>query len=162
MTARRPAITLALATATALVGTTPAPAGADEPTDPAGQYCWTEAITVEEAQAGVYSVVECVDSYEEMPQARGAAPLAILYDVSSSFGPALQINGPTCTGRSVNFGPSDPWRNIISATDLVACGNAKHWSGQYLSGTHELKSGSVYHTFSGTMNNNTESIEYAP
>lgn len=162
-----PALTLALATA--LAGTHPIPAAADDDTDvPMVQHCYTEALTDEEVAAGAVSVLDCYDVPEgtpmEIPYARlTTIVFSIVYDVDDTTGSATMITGTSCTGGNVVFGSGDPWDNRISAIKLVSCGAGKHWSNDNFTGSSQLKTGTgTVQYITGTMNNQTSSIEYAP
>lgn len=156
----RPHPAYALALASALVGTTPVAAGAGDPE--LVERCFTEALTAEEVEDGVVSDIDCYEVPADAPLARGAMYLAVQYDISSSTGADLWVTGSSCTGASINFGTGHAWDNRISAMELLACGNAKHYTGANLTGNSQLKSGLTYHTFTGAWNNVTSSIEYAP
>ena len=121
----RPAFTLALATAIAGAGTgtAPLPVGADEPEEPI-EYCYTEALTMEEVEAGAVSVVDC---YDEPLAQRFVINLAVIYDGTGLSGSNTTVTGSSCNGAFVNFGAGHPWDNRIGSTDLLACGYAKHY-----------------------------------
>ena len=165
----RPRPGLTLAVAAALAGTAPlsTPAAADEPLV---EHCYTVALTDEEVAAGAVSEIDCyevpADSPTESPMARGTTiTFAIVYDTDAS-GSFLAVSSPagviTCTGGTVVFGTGNTWDNRISATDLVACGSAKHWSNDNFTGSNQLVTGAGFQTITGTMNNATSSIAYAP
>jgi len=156
----RPAFALALATAIAGAGagTAPLPVGADEPEEPT-EYCYTEALTLEEVEAGVESVVDC---YEEPLALRFSLSLALIYDGTGLTSSSTTVTGTTCNGAFVNFGVGHPWDNRVSSTDLLACGYAKHYVDTGLSGQNQLMTNGGTVDMNGTLNNQTSSIEYAP
>jgi hypothetical protein len=159
MSPHRPAFTLALATA--LVGVAPLPLAADEPEEPVLR-CFTEALTIEEIEDGVYSEIECYP-IDEAPAFRGVSA-ATIYDGALGAGTSLTVTSAgTCTGFGINFAPADWWNDRITSTELLACGNAKHWENNSNSGANQLISGTgVVQNLNATMNNQTTSIQYAP
>jgi hypothetical protein len=157
----RPRPAFALALATAMVGATPIPLAADEPDEPF-EHCYTEALTLEEAQQGAVSVVECYPLSEEAPAARGLIDLATVYTGTGGTGSSLTVRSTTCTGVTQNFGAGHAWDNVISSTQLLACGNAKHYVNTGASGAHQLVSGGSMTNMNATLDNQTSSIEYAP
>jgi hypothetical protein len=164
----RPYPGLTVALATALAGTTPLPAVADDSDEPMVEHCYIQAISAEEAAAGEVSEIDCYQvpagTPIEAPAARGNITFAYIYDVSDTFGDVGIVNGPSCTGGSAVFGTGNGWDNRISATRLVSCGSAKHWASSAFTGSYQLVTGlpGSYHTMNATMNNATSSIEYAP
>lgn len=162
----RPTFALALATASALAAPTPGGTAAfgDEPT---AEQCYIYAISDEEAAAGAVSEVECLPVGEEPSSARSAdIDLAVVFTAAGGLGTSYIVRDPSCTGGNVVFGAGSPWDNIISSTELLACGNAKHWDSSTFSGQNQLVSTSgtpVNMTAAPAgMDNKTSSIEYAP
>lgn len=160
----RPTLALALATVVGSAATPAIPAGADDPEVPLVERCYVEGLTVEEAAAGEESDVWCEEVPADDPVARrGLQVLVELYDAGNGTGTPLILEGTTCTGLVVNWGPSHPWNNRISSTDLVVCGTAKHYDAASFAGTPEVFSGPGFSSFTGNVNidNKTTSIEYA-
>lgn len=159
----RPHPTVALALATALAGAAPGSVGAVAAEEVVAEHCYTEALTAEEVEAGAYSEIVCYPADEEPPAARRmAVSFATVYTGANGSGTPLTIGGASCTGGAANFAPGSAWDNVISSTDLLACGNAKHWSGNGFTGSNQLVSGGGIHNMNGTLNNATSSIQYAP
>jgi hypothetical protein len=163
----RPGLTLAVAAA-ALAGTAPMspPAAADD--EPLVEHCYTQALTPEQVEAGEVSQIDCyqVPADEPFAAMRSTVVWAIVYDIDPSTGSAMMISSPTgvtsCSGGSVVFGVGNPWDNIISSTEIIACGSAKHWANANYTGSNQLKTGSgILHYITGAMNNATSSIQYA-
>lgn len=164
----RPRPGLTLAVAAALAGTAPlsTPAAAED--EPLVERCYTQALTPEQVEAGEVSQIDCyeVPADEPFTAMRGTVVYAIVYDIDPTVGSALTINSPagvtTCTGGQVVFGTGNTWDNIISSTELIACGNTKHWQWSNFTGSNQYKTGSgIVHYITGTMNNATSSIQYA-
>jgi hypothetical protein len=139
----------------AAAGTAPLPVGADE--DPI-EYCYTWALTIEEAEAGATSVVDC---YEEPLAMRLSQVMAIIYEDPGLGGTSTTVLGTSCTGHTVTFGTGHPWDNRISSTDLQACGNAKHYVNSNFTGSNQLMTNGGAVNMNGTLDNQTSSIEYA-
>lgn len=154
--------TVAVALATALVGGTQLPAGADEPEE--GVHCFTQALTAEEIAAGVYSDIDCYPVSEEPPQARLlSVNLARVYTGHGGTGTALTIQDTSCTGGGVNWAPGHVWNDAISSTQLIACGSAKHWiDNNWTGATNQFVNTSVVVEMGTPMDKKTSSIEYAP
>ena len=163
----RPYPGLTVALATALTGTVPLPAVADDIDEPMIEHCYIQAITEEDAAAGLMSEIDCyqvsADTPLEAPAARGTVVLAYIYDVSDTFGDVGVVSGAGC-GSTAVFGTGSTWDNRISATRLVSCGSAKHWTASNFTGSNQFVTGlpSSYHTMNATLNNATSSIQYAP
>jgi hypothetical protein len=159
----RPTLALALATASALAAPTPGPAvaGAEEPV---AEHCHTWALSPEEVAAGEYSEVFCYPVGEEPPARRSAdIALATVYTATGGLGTPMTVWRASCTGGSIAFAPGSAWDNVISSTELLACGNAKHWENSNNTGANQLVSttGSPVNMVAG-MDNRTSSIQYAP
>lgn len=158
----RPRPAFALALATALAGTAPLPAAADDPEDLV-ERCYTQALTREEVLDGERSVVECVEVPVGTPLARrGSFNIAKIFDSTDGTGTFVYVEGTGCTGASAAFGTGNTWNNRIGSTELLACGNAKHYDNANFTGDNILISGTGAVQGMGTMNNRTSSIEYAP
>ncbi len=154
--------TFALALATALVAPAPAvaSAGAEEPV---AERCHTWALSPEEAAGGAVSEVECYPLGEEPPAMRSAdVALAYLYSGRNGDGTRLTVWDADCTGGTIVFGAGHPWDDIVSSTDLLACGTAKHWQHADNTGSNQTVSTSVLTNMTTTMDNQTSSIVYAP
>ncbi|HMJ77735.1 MAG TPA: hypothetical protein VK507_17270 [Iamia sp.] len=156
----RPAFALALATAMAgaAAGTAPLPVGADDTEEPI-EYCYTEALTIEEVEAGATSVVECDD---HPIYRRSGIILAVIYADPGLGGSNTTVGGTSCTGALVNFGTGHSWDNRISSTDLISCGYAKHYVNTGASGTSQLMTAGGSVNMDVNLNDKTSSIEYAP
>jgi hypothetical protein len=164
-----PGLTLALAATlagtAAPISTLSSPAAADD--EPLVDHCYTQALTPEEVEDGAVSEIDCYQApADEPPLAmRSSILFAIVYD-TDQLGSRLYVGSPpgvtTCAGGSTVFGTGHAWDNRISSTELMVCGNAKHYAAANLSGTHQLVMGPGYTPMGGTMNNATSSIEYSP
>lgn len=154
-----PAFTLALATV--LVGVAPVPLAADEPEEPVAERCFSDALTVEEVEAGVLSEIVCYP-IDEIPVARGTVDFANVYLGLNGTGTWVTLRGTSCTGGSANFAGNATWDNAISSTDLLTCGNAKHYELAGFGGANQLISGGGIQNMNGTLDNQTTSIQYAP